>query len=98
MRRTCATREAELGEQIYRDHCASCHGVELGEGQPGGQRCRWPDAWTFGAAARTDHAPEHEGGATPRRLLFEIDEVRRQALAPPGDRMLIPRGDDPLVG
>jgi mono/diheme cytochrome c family protein len=76
--------EAELGEQIYRDHCASCHGVEL-EGQPGGQR-PLPDgglsAPPHGVAGHTSHHPD--------RLLFEITKFGGQALAPPGHKSNMP--------
>jgi mono/diheme cytochrome c family protein len=73
-----------LGEQLYRDHCASCHGPEL-EGQPGWQR-PLPDG-TFPAPPLDvdGHAWHH-----PDRLLFEILEFGAQALAPTGRKSAMP--------
>jgi mono/diheme cytochrome c family protein len=73
-----------LGEQLYRDHCASCHGVEL-EGELGGQG-PLPDgglsAPPHGVAGHTWHHPD--------RLLFEITKLGGRALAPPGHKSNMP--------
>jgi mono/diheme cytochrome c family protein len=73
-----------LGEQIYRDHCASCHGVEL-EGQPGGQRSL-PD----GGLSVPPHGVDGHTWHHPDRLLFEITKFGGQALAPPGHKSNMP--------
>jgi mono/diheme cytochrome c family protein len=65
------------GEQLYREHCASCHGIEL-EGQPGWQR-PLPD----GGLPAPPHDPDGHTWHHPDRLLFEITKFGGQALAPP---------------
>ncbi len=65
------------GEQLYLEHCASCHGVEL-EGQPGWQR-PLPD----GGLPAPPHDPDGHTWHHPDRLLFEITKFGGQALAPP---------------
>ena len=65
------------GEQLYREHCASCHGFEL-EGQPGWQR-PLPD----GGLPAPPHDSDGHTWHHPDRLLFEITKFGGQALAPP---------------
>jgi mono/diheme cytochrome c family protein len=65
------------GEQLYRERCASCHGVAL-EGQPGWQR-PLPD----GGLPAPPHDPDGHTWHHPDRLLFEITKFGSQALAPP---------------
>jgi mono/diheme cytochrome c family protein len=65
------------GEQLYLEHCASCHGAEL-EGQPGWQRPA-PD----GSLAAPPHDPDGHTWHHPDRMLFEITKFGGQALAPP---------------
>ena len=63
-----------LGERVYAQHCASCHGVRL-EGQPN-WRSRRPDG-------RLPAPPHDESGHTwhhPDRVLFAIT---RNGLVPP---------------
>lgn len=66
-----------LGERLYREHCASCHGVEL-EGQPGWQR-PLPD----GGLPAPPHDSDGHTWHHPDRLLFGITKFGGQALAPP---------------
>ena len=67
-----------LGEGLYAEHCASCHGREL-EGQPN-WRVRLPDGRL--------PAPPHDGsGHTwhhPNRQLFDITKHGTAKFAPPG--------------
>jgi mono/diheme cytochrome c family protein len=65
------------GKQLYLQHCASCHGVEL-EGQPGWQR-PLPD----GGLPAPPHDPDGHTWHHADRLLFEITKFGGQALAPP---------------
>ncbi len=73
-----------LGGSVYRDNCASCHGVRL-EGQPG-WRGRNPDG--------TLKAPPHdETGHTwhhPDKDMFDYTKNGGQALAPPGFKSAMP--------
>ena len=73
-----------LGERLYGEHCASCHGVEL-EGQPGWQR-PLPD----GGLPAPPHDPDGHTWHHPDRLLFEITKFGGQALAPPEFRSNMP--------
>lgn len=79
-----------LGEEVYAEHCASCHGAEL-EGEPDWQRAL-PDG--------TFPAPPHDAsGHTwhhPDALLFGITKFGGQALAPPGFKSSMPAFGDQL--
>ena len=66
-----------LGEQVYREHCASCHGVEL-EGQPG-----WQRPLPEGGLPAPPHDADGHTWHHPDSLLFEITKFGGQALAPP---------------
>jgi mono/diheme cytochrome c family protein len=72
------TRLVALGEGIYRDHCAACHGADL-EGQP---------EWRVrGAEGRLPAPPHDETGHTwhhPDEQLFAITKYGIEAFAPPG--------------
>ena len=72
-------RRVALGETVYRDHCASCHGVNL-EGQP-----NWK---VRGANGRLPAPPHDETGHTwhhPDAHLFRIVQLGVQPpLAPDG--------------
>ena len=72
-------RQVALGEAVYRQHCASCHGAEL-EGQPN-WRVRKPDG-------RLPAPPHDESGHTwhhPDEILFRITKLGlRPPLAPKG--------------
>ena len=74
---TAAARLA-LGRQVYDEHCASCHGVEL-EGEA---------AWRTRRADGTLPAPPHDAsGHTwhhPDQQLFAITKEGIAAFAPPG--------------
>lgn len=66
--------QLQLGEQVYLQHCASCHGVEL-EGEPDWQ-LRGPDG-------RLPAPPHDITGHTwhhPDSMLFE---VTRDGMVPP---------------
>jgi mono/diheme cytochrome c family protein len=65
-----------LGEEVYRDHCASCHGVEL-EGQPDWQT-RKPDG-------RLPAPPHDKTGHTwhhPEEVLFRLTRDGPSAMVP----------------
>src|SRR3546814_18625383 len=65
-------RQVALGEAVYRQHCASCHGAEL-EGQPD-WRVRKPDG-------RLPAPPPAETGHTwhhPAEVLFRITKLGLQ--------------------
>ncbi|MHA6287180.1 c-type cytochrome [Maricaulis sp. CAU 1757] len=66
------------GAELYRAHCASCHGAEL-EGQPD-WRTRRPDG-------RLPAPPHDVTGHTwhhPDAVLFEITKLGTEAVTPPG--------------
>jgi len=68
--------QVALGERIYRDHCASCHGANL-EGQPQWQ-VRKPDG-------RMPAPPHDQSGHTwhhPDDVLFRITKDGLAALLP----------------
>ena len=73
-----------LGQTVYADHCASCHGARL-EGQPGWRK-RNPDG--------TLKAPPHdESGHTwhhPDKDMFRYTKLGGQALAPKGFKSAMP--------
>ena len=69
--------QVALGEQIYRDHCASCHGGELG-GQSDAHR-----ALPEGGSPPPPHDADGHTWHHPDRLLFAITKFGGQALAPP---------------
>lgn len=73
-----------LGGEVYREHCASCHGVEL-EGQPGWQR-PLPD----GGLPAPPHDADGHTWHHPDRLLFDITKFGGQAFAPPGFKSNMP--------
>ena len=79
-----------LGEGVYRDSCASCHGANL-EGQPN---------WRSKNADGTLPAPPHdENGHTwhhPDRVLFEITKQGGQAFAPGNFKSAMPGFGDVL--
>ncbi|MGH6947497.1 MAG: c-type cytochrome [Kiloniellales bacterium] len=72
-------RQVALGEAVYRQHCASCHGVNL-EGQPNWQ-IRKPDG-------RLPAPPHDEAGHSwhhPDEQLFRITKLGlKPPLAPEG--------------
>ena len=70
--------QVALGEQVYRAHCASCHGTDL-EGQPDWQR-RLPE----GGFPAPPHDADGHTWHHADRLLFEITKFGGQALAPSG--------------
>jgi mono/diheme cytochrome c family protein len=70
------TRQVALGEQVYRDHCAACHGADL-EGQLEWQTRR-PDG-------RLPAPPHDESGHTwhhSDEILFRITKYGVSALVP----------------
>lgn len=70
------TRQVALGERVYRDHCAACHGADL-EGQPQWQTRR-PDG-------RLPAPPHDESGHTwhhADEVLFRITKNGVSALVP----------------
>lgn len=70
------TRQVALGERVYRDHCAACHGTDL-EGQPQWQTPR-PDG-------RLPAPPHDESGHTwhhADEVLFRITKDGVSALVP----------------
>ena len=73
-----------LGQTVYADHCASCHGARL-EGQPG---------WRSRNADGTLKAPPHdETGHTwhhPDKDMFDYTRKGGQTLAPPGFKSAMP--------
>ena len=76
--------QVALGEQVYRAHCASCHGAEL-EGQPD-WRARLPDG-------RMPAPPHDETGHTwhhPDAMLFRITKEGLAAMVP-GYQSAMPR-------
>lgn len=79
-----------LGQRVYAERCANCHGVRL-EGQPN-WRQRLPTGFL--------PAPPHNGtGHTwhhPDSLLFEVTKEGGQASAPPGFKSNMPRFADIL--
>jgi mono/diheme cytochrome c family protein len=79
-----------LGEEIYAEHCASCHGVEL-EGQPNWQRLL-PDG---GLPAPPHDASGHTWHHADD-LLFVITKFGGQALAPTGFKSNMPPFGDQL--
>lgn len=73
-----------LGQRVYAEHCASCHGARL-EGQPN-WRQRLPTGFL-------PAPPHNETGHTWHHadsLLFEITKNGGQALAPPGFKSNMP--------
>ena len=73
-----------LGQTVYADHCASCHGARL-EGQPG---------WRSRNADGTLKPPPHdESGHTwhhPDKDMFRYTKLGGQALAPKGFKSAMP--------
>ena len=73
-----------LGQTVYADHCASCHGARL-EGQPG---------WRSRNADGTLKPPPHdESGHTwhhPDKDMFRYTKLGGQALAPKGFKSTMP--------
>ena len=70
------TQQVALGEQVYREHCAACHGTEL-EGQPNWQTPR--------ADGRLPAPPHDETGHTwhhADEVLFRITKDGVSAVAP----------------
>lgn len=78
------SRQVALGEQLYRAHCASCHGVNL-EGQAD---------WRTRNADGTLKPPPHDAsGHTwhhPDRVLFDYTKQGGQPAAPPGFTSAMP--------
>ncbi|MBI2584800.1 MAG: cytochrome c [Rhodospirillales bacterium] len=77
-------RQVALGEQLYRAHCASCHGVNL-EGQA--------DWRTRNADGTLKPPPHDETGHTwhhPDRLLFDYTKQGGGPTAPPGFTSAMP--------
>ncbi len=85
-------RQVALGETVYRQHCASCHGAKL-EGQPD-WRVRKPDG-------RLPAPPHDETGHTwhhPDEQLFRITELGvKPPLAPEGYESDMPAFTDVLT-
>lgn len=74
-------REAEeiaLGEQVYAQHCAACHGVDL-EGQP-----RWRERLANGRLPAPPHDATGHTWHHPDRVLFGITKFGPGKFAPPG--------------
>ena len=73
-----------LGETVYAEHCASCHGADL-EGQPN---------WRFRYADGTQPAPPHDAsGHTwhhPDQVLFEVTRNGGAESAPTGFKSAMP--------
>lgn len=70
--------QVALGERVYREHCASCHGADL-EGQPDWQ-VRLP-------SGRLPAPPHDETGHSwhhPDAVLFDITKRGLGPYAPPG--------------
>ena len=71
------SQQVALGEQVYREHCAACHGADL-EGQPDWQIRRAPDG-------RLPAPPHDESGHTwhhSDEVLFRITKYGVSALVP----------------
>jgi mono/diheme cytochrome c family protein len=66
------------GGEIYRDHCASCHGKRL-EGQPDWRRRR-----SNGRLPAPPHDPTGHTWHHPDKQLFDIIKHGTAAYAPPG--------------
>jgi mono/diheme cytochrome c family protein len=79
-----------LGEQIYAQQCASCHGADL-EGQPNWQR-QLPD----GGMPAPPHDASGHTWHHPDVLLFGITKFGGQALAPAGFKGNMPPFADQL--
>jgi mono/diheme cytochrome c family protein len=79
-----------LGAEIYAQHCANCHGVDL-EGQPDWQRAL-PDG---GLPAPPHDASGHTWHHSDI-LLFDITKFGGQALAPAGFKSNMPAFGDQL--
>ena len=73
-----------LGEEIYAQHCASCHGAEL-EGQPDWQRLLPDGGFSAPPHDASGHTWHH-----PDDLLFEITKFGGQTLAPAGFKSNMP--------
>ena len=73
-----------LGEGVYRDNCAACHGADL-EGEPG---------WRTRNADGTLKAPPHdETGHTwhhPDQMLFDYTKLGGQAVVGPDFKSAMP--------
>jgi len=67
-----------LGEEIYAESCATCHGAEL-EGQPDWKR-QLPDGGMPAPPHDATGHTWHHGD----QLLFDITKYGGQAMAPPG--------------
>ena len=77
-------RQVALGEQLYRAHCASCHGVNL-EGQA--------DWRTRNADGTLKPPPHDDSGHTchhPDRVLFDYTKQGGGPTAPPGFTSAMP--------
>lgn len=84
------SRLVALGEEVYAQYCASCHGAEL-EGQPN-WRVRGPDG-------RLPAPPHDETGHTwhhSDRQLFEITKHGIERFAPEGYESNMPAFEDVL--
>jgi mono/diheme cytochrome c family protein len=79
-----------LGEQVYAQQCASCHGADL-EGQPDWQR-QLPD----GGLPAPPHDASGHTWHHPDVLLFGITKFGGQALAPAGFKSNMPAFADQL--
>lgn len=79
-----AAPEVVLGERLYAQRCASCHGAEL-EGQPDWKR-RLPDGGMPAPPHDASGHTWHHGD----QLLFEITKFGGQAMAPPGFKSTMP--------
>lgn len=73
-----------LGERVYAERCASCHGADL-EGQPDWRRPLPTGGFPAPPHDETGHTWHH-----PDRVLFEIIRDGGQAHAPPGFRSNMP--------
>lgn len=77
-------RQVALGGELYRAHCASCHGVNL-EGQA--------DWRTRNADGTLKPPPHDESGHTwhhPDKVLFDYTRLGGQPAAPPGFKSAMP--------
>ena len=85
------TELVALGERIYQDTCAACHGINL-EGQPN---------WRTRNADGTLPGPPHDkSGHTwhhPDRELFKYTKFGGAVLAPPGFKSAMPGFQDNLT-
>ncbi len=84
------TELVALGQRIYAERCASCHGARL-EGQP-----NWRQRLPTGLLPAPPHNETGHTWHHPDSLLFDVTREGGQASAPPGFKSNMPRFADIL--